>query len=266
MIHNKRVWWGVVLIGIGVLFLLDNLGLLAPLHISAGQLIFSLALIGFGVWILWASTHGRSNFVTEELNIPLEADEAHVRIDFGAGELIVKGTTPGGTLLSGTFDGVEHQVTREDTIQRVRLESPLLSFPHWNFGPAYHRRWSMALTLAVPLSLTVKTGACDTKLDLSDLRVTHLKIETGASSTHIITPAHAGYTEIRGSSGAASMDIEIPEGVAARIRTGGALASVSVDRERFPKVEGEYRSPNYETASNKVDIKLEVGVGSFSIH
>lgn len=264
--YNKRLFWGVILIVIGALLLLDNLGVLAPLRISAGQLIFSLALIGFGAWILWASTHSRSDFVTEELSIPLEAEEAHVRIDFGAGELIVRGTTSGGTLLSGTFDGVEHQVTREDAVQRVRLESPPLSFPHWNFGPGYHRRWSMALTDAVPLSLTVKTGACDTRLDLTDLRVTRLKVETGASSTHIIAPVHAGYTEIRGSGGAASLSIEVPEGVAARIRTTGALASISVDRERFPNIEGEYRSPDYQTASNKVDIKLEVGVGSFSIH
>ncbi len=264
--YNKRLFWGVILVVIGILFLLDNLGVLAPLRISAGQLIFSLALIGFGGWILWASTHSRSDFVTEELSIPLEAEEAHIKIDFGAGKLIVRGTTPGGTLLSGTFDGIEHQVTREGGVQRVRLESPPLSYPHWNFGPGYHRLWSMALTDAVPLALTVKTGACDTRLDLSDLRVTQLKVETGASSTHIITPAHAGYTEIRGSGGAASLSIEIPEGVAARIRTGGALASISIDRQRFPSVEGEYRSPNYETASNKVDIKLEMGVGSFSIH
>lgn len=264
--YNKRLFWGVILVVVGLLLLLDNLGVLAPLRISAGQLIFSLALIGFGAWILWASTHSRSTFVTEELSIPLEADEAHVRIDFGAGELIVGGSASGGTLLSGTFDGIEHQVTTEGNVQRVRLESPPLSFPQWNFGPAYHRRWTLALTEAVPLTLTVKSGACDARLDLSNLRVTRLKVETGASSTHIVAPARAGYTEIRGSSGAASMDIEIPDGVAARIRTSGALASVSVNHERFPKVEGEYRSPNYETASNKVDIMLEGGVGSFSVH
>ena len=262
---RNSLWWGIILVGVGILLLLDNLGDLEPLRISAGQLIFSLALIGFGGWVLWASTHSRSDFVTEELSIPLEAEEAHVRIDFGAGELIVKGTTSAGELLCGTFDGVEQQVMHEGSVQRVKLTPPPFSMPHWNFGPGYHRKWSMALTDAVPLSITVKTGACDTKLDLTNLRVTRLKVETGASSTRIVAPARAGYTEIRGSSGAASMNIEVPEGVAARIRTTGALASISVDRNRFPNVNGEYRSPDYETAINKVDIKLEVGVGSVRI-
>jgi hypothetical protein len=123
----------------------------------------------------------------------------------------------------------------------------------------------MALNNAVPLAITVKTGASDARLDLSDLQVTRLKLESGANSTRVIVPAHAGYTEIRGTSGAASLSVEIPEGVAARIRTSGALSSVSINRERFPKIEGEYRSPDYETAANKVDLKLEMGVGSINV-
>ncbi len=263
--YNKRLFWGVILVVIGILLLLDNLGVLAPLRISFKQLLFPLALIGFGAWILWVSTHGQVTFATEEVSIPLEADEAQVNIDFGAGELIVAGGAPAATLLSGSFDGVEYRVASTDGVQRVHLTSPMLNFPHWNFGVASHRRWTVALNPNVRLSLGVKTGACDTRLDLRDLRVSRLNVETGASSTHIIAPAHAGYTEIRGSSGAASINIEIPEGVAARIHVSSALSSVTVDQGRFPNIGGEYRSPDYETAANTVDIRLEGGVGTFSI-
>ena len=263
--RRSNLWWGVILICAGALFLLDNLGVLAPLNIKAGPLIFSLALIGLGAWTLWASQR-RYNFTTEELSIPLEGEEVQVNLDFGAGELRVQGAALGETLLSGTFEGVEYDVAQEGARQRVRLSSPPFVGPQWVIGPGQHRRWTMALNNAVPLAISVKTGASDARLDLSDLQVTRLKLESGANSTRLIAPAHAGYTEIRGSSGAASVSVEIPEGVAARIRTGGALASVSVNRERFPHVEGEYRSPDYETATNKVDLKLEMGVGSISVH
>lgn len=262
--RRSNLWWGIILVCAGALLLLDNLGLLASLHIKAGPLIFSLALIGLGIWTLWASQH-RGNFTTEELSIPLEGEEAQINLDFGAGELRVHGAALGGTLLSGTFESVEHDVVHEGGRQRVRLSSPPFMGPQWVIGPGQHRRWTMALNNAVPLAITVKTGASDARLDLTDVRVTRLKLESGANSTHVIAPAHAGHTEIRGSSGAASLSVEIPAGVAARIRTSGALASVSVDRERFPNVEGEYRSPDYETAANKVDIKLEMGVGSISV-
>ncbi|HOT91057.1 MAG TPA: DUF5668 domain-containing protein [Anaerolineae bacterium] len=263
--YNKRLFWGVILVVIGGLLLLDNLGVLAPLRISFKQLLFPLALIGFGAWILWASTHAQAAFATQEVSIPLEADEAQVNIDFGGGELIVAGRASAATLLSGTFDGVEYHVTSENGVQRVHLTSPLLNFPRLNFGMATPRRWAMALNPDVRLSLGIKTGACDVRLDLRELRVSRLTVETGASSTHIIAPAHAGYTEIRGSSGAASISVEVPEGVAACIHVAGALSSISVDQGRFPHVGGEYRSPDYETAPNKVDIKLEGGVGTFSV-
>jgi hypothetical protein len=258
------LWWGIILVCIGALLLLENLGVLAPLNIKAGPLIFSLALIGLGAWTLWASQR-RGHFTTEELSIPLEGEEIQVNLDFGAGELRVTGAALGEILLSGTFEDVEYDVSHEGGRQRVRLSSPPFVGPYWIIGPGQHRRWMMALNDAVPLALTVKTGASDVRLDLTDVQVTRLKLESGANAMHVIAPAHAGYSEIRGSSGAASLSVEIPQGVAARIRTTGALASISVDRERFPKMEGEYRSPDYETAANKVDIKLEMGVGSISI-
>ena len=263
--RRSNLWWGLILVCIGGLLLMDNLGVLAPLNIKAGPLIFSLALIGLGIWTLWASQR-RYTFTTEELSIPLEGEEVQVNLDFGAGELRLNGAALGETLLNGTFESIEYDVSHEGGRQRVRLSSPPLVGPHWVIGPeVQHRRWTLALNNAVPLTMIVKTGASDVRLDLTDLQVTRLKLESGANATRVIAPARAGYTEIRGSSGAASLNIEIPEGVAARIRTSGALASVSVDRERFPKIEGEYRSPDYETAANKVDLKLEIGVGSISV-
>ena len=262
--RRSNLWWGIILVCVGALLLLDNLGVFATLNISAGALILSLALIGLGVWTLWASQR-RADFTTEELSIPLEGEEAHVRLDFGAGELRVRGAALGATLLSGTCDDVAYDVSHEGARQRVRLSSPSFPKPHWVIGPGQHRRWTLALNNAVPLALTVKTGASDVRLDLSDVQVTRLKLESGANDTRIIAPAHAGYTEIRGSSGAASLTVEIPAGVAARIRTGAALASVSVNRERFPNIGEEYRSPDYETAANKVDIQLEMGLGSISV-
>ena len=239
MRKRSNLWWGLILVCVGGLLLLDNLGLLRWLNISAGQLILSVGLISFGVWILWASTH-QPEFETEELSIPLESGEqAHVRLDFGAGELIVKSGAHASTLLSGTFDGgVDHTVSDDNGTTRVKLSSPPFISVPWNWGPTFRRTWDVAMNNSVPMTMTVKAGACDTKLDLTDLRVTRLKLDVGASSTTVKLPINAGYTEVRGSSGAASVDLRVPEGVAARIRTSSAIASVSVDKSRFPRVEG----------------------------
>ena len=145
------------------------------------------------------------------------------------------------------------------------MSSPTVLITPWNWVNTYRRTWTLALSDAIPLSVRVNTGASDNKIDLSALRVTRLKLDAGASSTKVTLPAHAGFTEVRGSTGAASLDIIVPEGVAARIHTSSALASVSVDRNRFPKAASGYQSPDYDTAANKVDISFDIGVGSISI-
>ena len=108
-------------------------------------------------------------------------------------------------------------------------------------------------------------GASDAHVDLTDVRVTDLKIETGASNTEITLPANAGVTHVDLDGGAASVSFTVPEGVAARIHVDSGLSSIDIDRNRFPRVGSYYKSDDYETAANKVDIEADFGAGSLSI-
>jgi len=269
-IRRSNLFWGIVLLSVGSLLLLDNLGVFAFLNVSVWQLIWPSALIALGIWIVWASSHAQAVFETEELDIPLDgAEQARIVVEFGAGELSIRGNVEPGTLLAGTFDGVKHSLSREGGRAQIRLNSPSIiqspAFIGLPYGPNFRRKWDFNLSDSLPINLTVKTGASDNKLDLSNLRVTKLRLESGASSTHVTLPARAGYTEMRGSSGAASVELRVPQGVAACIRTTGALSSVSVDKNRFPYTEGAYQSADYALAENKVDIKIDIGVGSLNV-
>jgi len=103
-------------------------------------------------------------------------------------------------------------------------------------------------------------------LNLRDLQVKELYLQTGASATEIDMPARAGEVRATLRSGAASVVVRIPENVAAQIHTHGGLSSVSVDTQRFPQVgEGDFRSPDYGMAANRIDLDVETGVGSFRV-
>jgi hypothetical protein len=95
--------------------------------------------------------------------------------------------------------------------------------------------------------------------------VTKLAIKTGASSTKLTLPANAGYTSATIESGAASVDVQLPEGVAARIRSRGGLSTLDMDRQKFIRSGDAFQSSDYETALNKVDLDIQMGVGSVSI-
>jgi hypothetical protein len=125
--------------------------------------------------------------------------------------------------------------------------------------------WSFGINNTVALSLSLNTGAADAELDLRDLHVNEVRLQTGASSTVMMLPANAGQTNVSVEAGAASVRLVIPDGVAARIRNRSGLSSLSVDRNRFQRKGDVYQSEDYDAATNRVDVNIQTGVGSVEV-
>jgi hypothetical protein len=260
----------IVLILIGALSLLRVVGVI---HISIGGLVGALVLVGIGAAVLWSVlTRPEAREIEEEEgSVALDgATEASVRVSHGAGRLAVDASAATGDLVTGRFAGGLDAKTKSvggrlDVSMRPAAGFWSEAAAPWRWSRGRGLDWRFGLSRDIPLSLTLETGASDNRLDLSELLVTDLRISTGASSTTVTLPAHAGHTSVKLESGAASVKIRVPDGVAARIRVGGALSDTSVDRKRFPRSGGVYQSPDYETADNRADISIEMGVGSVSV-
>jgi len=119
-------------------------------------------------------------------------------------------------------------------------------------------RVAIQLNRNVPLDLRVDTGAAVTTLNLADLRVSNLTMQTGASRSQIVLPAH-GQTAVRIEGGAAAITLEIPPTMAARIMVDDGPNTIQIDQTRFPKDGREYRSPGFDAASDRATIRLSVG-------
>lgn len=133
------------------------------------------------------------------------------------------------------------------------------------FGNTGRQDWTINLSPDVPHQLEVQSGAGDIDLDLTDLAVSQLDVQAGAGSLEVALPRAAGRTDAHVQTGAAEVDLTVPEGVAARITIEGGLTETTIDQARFPKVGNHYQSPDYETAANRVDLDVETGVGSVTI-
>lgn len=262
--RRSGVFWGGLLVVIGILVLLGNLGIIA---VDVWSLIWPLFLLGLGLWVLVGVLTGSGKHRTERATIPLEgASEARIHIDHGAGRLRIGAGAQAGELLSGEFGGgLSQDVRRQgDRLNvRLRLSAQVVPFSiPWGRGSL---DWEISLSPEVPLQLEIKTGASDSRLDLSRLRVTDLRLETGASSTDIVLPAEAGHTRADIKSGMASVTIRVPNGVAAHIHSQGGLSSTRV-AQRFARLEaGRYQSPDYQTATNKLELNIKQGMGSVEV-
>ncbi len=257
------LFWGIVLILLAALLLLNQQGWLKG---DIFGYFWPVVIILFGAWLLiGALNRGRSDATTQKLSIPLEnAQAARIKLDHAAGRLNVKAGASITEVLNGDFGA---EVDFKSRLEAGQLVVKLRNSPQfWAWYPGQSLDWDVRLNGDVPLVLKIDSGASASTLDLTDLKVVELDINTGASSTEVNLPANAGNTQVDIDSGAASLNIHIPSGVAARIKVKSGIASVNVDSNRFPRMEaGLYQSADYATAANRADITIDTGVGSVEI-
>lgn len=261
---------GGLLIAWGALGVLDALGLI---QVSLCGLLWACLLVAFGVWLVWGAVSKAPATEEEDVAIPLEgATEARIRINHAAGRFQLQGGAAEPHLVEGRFTGgLLHKISRTgnrlDVEMRVRGEGVATALLPWKWPNTRGAEWMVRLTEAIPLTLKIEGGASDNRIDLTDLKVQELQLEMGASVTKLTLPSRAGYTRAEVTCGAGTVEIRVPEGVAARIRAQSSLGEAKVDRGRFPAVSpGVYESPDYETATNKVELTVEASLGSADVH
>lgn len=269
MHRPSNIFWGVVLLALGGLFLVDSLGIVS---INMWGVLWPLLLILFGLWVLLGYFYQGKPAEGESVSVPLEgARSAGLHFHHGAGRLVIGAGAGPMDLVSGTFGGGLKSHTRrqgehlEATLRVRDVGFPVVVFPGvWGSQRGFE--WLVQLSDEIPLDLKFNLGASETQLELTDLQVRSLRVETGASATEIYLPDSVPQTQAVVKGGLASVKVKVPEGVAARIRVTGGLMEARVDRARFPKSGGYYQSPDYDTAPFKVDLRVDMGLGSVRVH
>ena len=253
-------FWPVVIVAFGLNILLSRR---APL--LAALLVLALFTSSVAGAFYLASTEEAP--VVTSLTEPLgELESAIVRITFGGGELKLTSLPPSSpNLVEGRLltPGEAATATLRRTGSRgdLRLE---MGGRRWLSGFA-QADWELALARSPQFALEINGAAAKMSLDLRDLHVTELDIDTGASDVEIIVPARAGETRLNIDARAANIEVLVTEGVAAQISTSNGLAAFSVDRGRFPESEGGYASPGFGTAENRVTMAFNVGAANVTV-
>jgi hypothetical protein len=260
------IFWGTLVILIGVALLAGNL-----LGLNIWPFLWPAIIIFGGIWLLFWSRIRPKPAEAEDVTIPLQgASRAEIRIRHGAGRLVVQGGAGPNTLASGSFSGgLRHAEQRRGDTLELEMGVPediWMNFGGpWIFGPWTPILWDVRLNDGIPMTIDLETGAGESRIDLSALKAAEIRLKTGASSTEMTLPARAGKSRVKVTSGAASVVLRVPDGVAARIAVESGLAGISIDSNRFPRSGSGYESADYGRAENAVDIHIETGVGAVEI-
>ncbi|MCC7368558.1 MAG: hypothetical protein IT306_09055 [Chloroflexi bacterium] len=259
-----------------VLLILLGLEALATGRVAWGMLVLLVVLIpvlGIGVSAIdfasyWHEATRPSNApLTQAFSQPLEgAATAAVEMEYGAGALDV-GPLPADlrdtVLVDGLVSG--HQNIRFDARATVRNDRHTIRIApddgdrHFDLG-----RFQLRLSPTVPTDLRIEAAISELNVNLESLRVPNLAIETGASQARITLPAQ-GQTNASIEGGAARIEVIVPPNVAARISVDGGPNRIEIDERRFPRQGDEYVSPNYATATERVNLRIAVGASRLTV-
>lgn len=203
-----------------------------------------------------------------QVSIPIDGiQQTRLRLRHGAGRLTLSaGASPENVLEATCGGGIDYQTRREGSTMNVNLRMPsnrMWVFP-WNWFPG-QTDCTLRFNPDIAISFDINTGASDSRLDLGDLQVSDVRLQTGASSTYLALPKSAGHTRVDVESGVASLRVSIPQNVAARIQVKGGLSGINVDTHRFPRSGGVYQSAAYDSAPDEASIHIQTGVGSVDI-
>jgi uncharacterized membrane protein len=260
---GRRLILSAVAFGLSVLLGLWNPNVVYLVWIGLFILIFTTD------WLSWQQA-----VKTVQATIPLDnAARAQINIEHGAGHLFLAAGIDSDVLARGTFGGgLKSNLVREGDLLKAQLSvsgrQGIMSWRYpWAWGPANVLDWKLSLNPHIPLALHIETGTGQADFDFTELQIIHFTLKTSLSSVNMSLPTHAGQTTVIVEAGSSSLMIYIPVDVAARIRATKALSNMEVDLERFTLVTDgkEYCSKNYDTATNRVDIQLEIALGSIRI-
>jgi hypothetical protein len=296
MTPRRGVFWPLLLIVIGLVFLLANLGYIAPVSALAlfslwpiililvgidiafarrwplGVLALDVLIIAFGVALVasqptLATPFGPVVFfsrsdrpVASTVSVPRgDAKSMTLHLNGGAGTFRIAGG--GNDLLKATSDQENLSLRSSGGPDRldVRIDQNDRGVRFGGGGPTHI---DISIPSEVATSFDMNAGAGEFVVDFTDVKLTDARMSVGAASLRIVLPKTAtGDVGITVNAGASSVVVEVPEGVEARITTSGAIISLKSENSRVANSE----TSGYSSAKDRVTVRITAGASSVVI-
>lgn len=241
-----------------------------------------------------------SSTTTDVISEPLgDAETARIDLDFGIGEATITALEDSTNLLEAEIThlgDLEFTVSGEqEKVVRLREEEHHLHFDLFDFFEDQNLRWDVGLSPEIPLSIRIDCGVGESDLDLSQLIITKLDLDSGVGDKTITLPATGSKYEVKVDVGVGQIELRledgidvtididggvgdtiivVPENVGVRlvgeigvgeIKVPGSYSHTNADEDRIVGESGVWESSNYDDAAHIVTITYDGGVGQFTI-
>ncbi len=294
----KNIFWGIVLIAIGVMFILKNMDVinfnwvmlfqlwplllifwgisLIPVKdyirfvLMLISLVIGLCLVNYyksDVYFGWHFTD-KDKLKWSEQNMTETYDStithATLKMDAVAGNFNIQGTTD--KLIDfeskGNIGDYKMLVSNEDSnkVVKIGLESNVIRINSHDKGND-----TRILLNSNPIwTLKFEAGASDVNFDLANFKVEKIKFEGGASDIKIKVGNKLSIVNIDIEAGASSIKILIPKESGCELIGDNVLSSKKLDG--FTSINDDvYRTADFDKSENKIFIKIDAAVSKLRV-
>jgi hypothetical protein len=249
-------YWPFFIILTGISIVLKRYGL-AVLFVIFALIIGSLNLIGNSF------TYSEQDLITESYNLNLTENRVSIEIDFGGGELKINQGNSSNIYVQNSYLPIIFQEVRDDIqfvdISNVGNEEIFLSRLFSNDHDV-SLLWELTLQEDYLYDFDINTGAMKGLIDLRNLNVGILSIDSGAADIEIYV--RDSIKEIQIDSGATELTLFVPENSSVKVSIDSGLTSLQLDG--FRETTQGYLSKHYDE-HNFIDIEIDAGASDISI-
>ena len=243
--------WPLLVIGLGVWLVFKGLD-----QEKVGAVVLAVILVAALYMTFYRVQPQLESF--EEREIPSGVSSLDVSVVWWAGKFNIGSTSDYLYSTKGSKYPMESYLTTpgKTAYLDVSMEEETV-IPFTQSGNEYF----LYLNDTLPITIEADMGAVSCSFDLSALKIEELTIDGGLSSLEITFGETNATVEIN--MGLSSVSILVPQSVGVKIYSEG-LVSLSVPSD-WVKIDGGYKSPNYDTALYKIEIDSTIGIGSIDI-
>lgn len=259
MIRNRNVWLPALLITVGVLALLVNLGAIPTdrlyrladlwpallivlglvllinrarfppnVEMTAAALVVLIAVVGAAVYVALGPPIANGN---QQVTVYAPAGglkEATLELDVGATTLNLQGSSSMVNDLMQAqirFSGPRPSVDFDSSTGRVVVKQD----SQFGYFGRQTLQIDMQINVAVRWAIVAHSGASHDRYDLPNVDLASMEIDTGASAEDITLPSPRGTVPIRVNGGALTVQLHRPSGAGASVKVSGGAVSLNFD-------------------------------------
>jgi hypothetical protein len=293
---TSRLFWGLFLLTIGVLVLLDKTGVFVA-HWNVAWKFWPVVLVFWGIALLvggkavrlvaaavaavvlgfvLVSMFNMTWFDGECSTAPItqmqEMDEsfdpsikqATFSMESGAGSFSIGDTTSQlvHVITESSFGSYRLERNQDAEGVRVSLE---LNGNHAAWPPGRMRNLVQVNLNPAPVwDVRLDVGATRLNCDLQAFRVNRLQVNAGAASIHLTLGDREPETSVDIDAGASSIVLRVPSSAGCEVHLDAPMSSKKLPG--FTKEgKGRYVTENFESAVKKVHVGLDAGVSSIKV-